>query len=272
MKKKVLVGSLVGLAILCCGGLFVCKKYVKNYNKDVKECTVNANNGREISYDGVMYTVTKDEVDEKEINKKVGCVRKIIGLDEDYKVVLQSSLSDLKNIDKLKDVKEKLKFQVSYGNVYEASKDRLIIEVDDKEYKLVKTDDLKDKADVIELKQVIKHDEKTITGKFKVNKNNATQIICDGRTYQIEETNVSEDKLGRLITTMTDDVVYDDDTKKVIPMKELRNSFEIIPGEKSNQKRVQKVFGNVYAIGDKEEGKEIAVTINNDVFRAVRIK
>ena len=61
-----------------------------------------------------------------------------------------------------------------------------------------------------------------MSGKFEINPQNATQLLCDGTVYQVTSDTVSNNELGSYIGILAENVIFNAETKIPLSKEELR--------------------------------------------------
>ena len=63
--------------------------------------------------------------------------------------------------------------------------------------------------------------EQSMSGKFEINPQNATQLLCNGTVYQVTSDTVSNNELGTYIDILAENIVFNVETKIPLSKKEL---------------------------------------------------
>ena len=108
---------------------------------------------------------------------------------------------------------------IPFLNVYAApnADDYLIVDVNGGYHKAVRKENIKDTDTVFDFKDT----EQSMSGKFEINPENATQLLCDGIIYQVTSDTISNDKLGSWIDILAKSVTFDTETKRPLSKEEL---------------------------------------------------
>ena len=109
----------------------------------------------------------------------------------------------------------------------------------------------------------LKHE--SLSNQFKINPENATQLICNDTVYQVTSETVSDSELGNYITAVAEQITFDSDTKKPLSKDEL-NSIDWFG--KDSKKRDFWVYSDIYEISGIAVTEAVAVKINNQYYKA----
>lgn len=111
-----------------------------------------------------------------------------------------------------------------------------------------------------------KDTEQSMGGKFEINPENATQLLCDGIIYQVTSDTVSNDELGSWIDIIAESVTFDTETKRPLSKEDL-NKIDW-DGKNAGQGREQWFYTDVYEIYGTDKTEAVAVKINNRYYIA----
>lgn len=64
-----------------------------------------------------------------------------------------------------------------------------------------------------------------MNGKFQINPENVTQLLCDGAVYQVTSNPISTDKSGSYLDVLAESVTFNDETKRPLSKEELSNLY-----------------------------------------------
>lgn len=108
---------------------------------------------------------------------------------------------------------------IPFLNVYAApnTDDYLIVDVNGGYHKAVIDENIKDTDTVFDFKAI----EQSMSGKFEINPQNATQLLCNGTVYQVTSDTVSNNELGTYIDILAENIVFNVETKIPLSKKEL---------------------------------------------------
>ena len=153
---------------------------------------------------------------------------------------------------------------IPFLNVYAApnADDYLIVDVNGGYHKAVGKENIKDTDTVFDFKDT----EQSMSGKFEINPENATQLLCDGIIYQVTSDTVSNDELGSWIDILAESVTFDTETKRPLSKEDL-NKIDW-DGKNAGQGREQWFYADVYEIYDTDKTEAVAVKINNRYYIA----
>ena len=107
-----------------------------------------------------------------------------------------------------------------------------------------------------------------MSGKFEINPQNATQLLCNGTVYQVTSDTVSNNELGSYIDILAENIIFDAETKIPLTKEEL-NKIDWY-GENTRQQRQQWIYKDIYEIQGTEKTEAVAVQINNHYYIAKR--
>ena len=155
---------------------------------------------------------------------------------------------------------------IPFLNVYAApnADDYLIVDVNGGYHKAVRKENIKDTDTVFNFKDA----EQSLSGKFEINPENATQLLCDGTIYQVTSDTISNDELGNYIDILAESVTFDTETKLPLSKKDLINIDWF--GDSAGQEREQWFYTDVYEIYGTDRTEAVAVKINNRYYIAKR--
>lgn len=158
-----------------------------------------------------------------------------------------------------------------FSTVYQDKHDDDILDISIDNYfvKAIKKENLKMGQTIYTLQDKTVEEEVCYVGELKVNSNNATQLISEtGKVYQITDEIISEEQLDLFLTSVSDYVVYDSNTKKVILSERL--SKIDWTGEKKGESRVARIYTDVYTL--KLDKNSIAVNVDEKYHIAKLMK
>ena len=247
-------------------------KYVKSDNSiDVKKTVGLTDEDLKQQYD-----YTKKIVSENGIQKGVtwqatpglfayrrSIAKKVLGTDDPDQVQKQ-----LKDWDKFDQVAQKMnaagyKMLSGYDDSYRAFSNNVSHPwvVDNK---IVIDENIKGTDTVFDFKDI----EQSMSGKFEINPQNATQLLCDGTVYQVTSDTVSNNELGSHIGILAENVIFNAETKIPLSKEELRKIDWY--GENAGQHREQWIYKDIYEIHGTEKTEAVAVQINDRYYIAKR--
>ena len=153
---------------------------------------------------------------------------------------------------------------IPFLNVYAApnADDYLIVDVNGGYHKAVRKENIKDTDTVFDFKDA----EQSMNGKFEINPENATQLLCDGIIYQVTSDTVSNNELGSWIDIIAESVTFDTETKRPLSKEDL-NKIDW-DGKNAGQGREQWFYTDVYEIYGTDKTEAVAVKINNRYYIA----
>lgn len=131
-------------------------------------------------------------------------------------------------------------------------------------HKAVIDENIKGTDTVFDFKDI----EQSMSGKFEINPQNATQLLCDGTVYQVTSDTVSNNELGSYIGILAENVIFNAETKIPLSKEELRKIDWY--GENAGQHREQWIYKDIYEIHGTEKTEAVAVQINDRYYIAKR--
>ena len=202
---------------------------IKEYSSDKEQCYLNAEDVTQFSCKGNDYTILEDTVSNGGPGEWIGYIRQLTAVDETGKVLLQENL---------------------------------ITDVNGEYHKAVRKETIKDTDTVFDFRDT----EPSMSGRFEINPDNATQLLCDGMIYQVTSDTVSNDELGSYIDILAESVTFDTETKR--PLSKENLSKIDWDGKNAGQGREQWFYTDVYEIYGTDKTEAVAVKINNCYYIA----
>ena len=250
-------------ALFVCFSLAGCslQDKIEEYSSNKEQCYLNMENVAQFSYKGNDYTILEDTVSNGELGEWIGYIRQLAAIDETGKVLLQENM-EAATFRTLADLAEKAPeaaYIIPFLNVYAApnADDYLIVDVNGEYHKAVRKENVKDIDTVFNFKDT----EQSMSGKFEINPENATQLLCDGIIYQVTSDTVSNDELGSYIDILAESVTFDTETKRPLSKEDLiKIDWN---GKNAGQGREQWFYTDVYEIYGTDKTEAVAVKINN---------
>ena len=239
---------------------------IGEYSSDKEQCYLNTENVTQFSYKGNDYTILEKAVSNGDIGEWIGYIRQLAAINETGKVLLQENM-ETATFRTLADLAEKVPetaYIISFLNVYAApnADDYLIVDVNGKYHRAVRKENTKDIDTVFNFKDT----EQSMSGKFEINPENATQLLCDGIIYQVTSDTVSNDELGSYIDILAKSVTFDTETKRPLSKEDLiKIEWN---GKNAGQGREQWFYTDVYEIYGTDKTEAVAVKINNRYYIA----
>lgn len=173
-------------AFVVCFSLAGCslQEKIKEYSSDKEQCYLDAENVTQFSFKGNDYTILEDTVSNGGLGEWTGYIRQLAAVDETGKVLLQENIeaATFRTLADLADKAPEAAYIIPFLNVYAApnADDYLIVDVNGGYHKAVRKENIKDTDTVFDFKDT----EQSMSGKFEINPENATQLLCDGIIYQ----------------------------------------------------------------------------------------
>lgn len=265
-KCRIFMMLLFTLAL--CASLVGCslQDKIKEYSSNKEQCCLNAENVTQFVYKGNDYTILEDTVSNGGLGEWIGYIRQLVAVDETGKILLQENMetATFQMLADLADKAPKAAYIIPFLNVYAApnTDDYLIVDVNGGYHKAVMN--IKDTDTIFDFKGT----EQSISGKFKINPEDSTQLLCGRTVYQVTSDTISDDVLGSYIDIIAESVTFDTETKRPLSKEDL-NKIDW-KGENAAQKREQWFYEDVYEICGTEKTEAVAVKINNRYYIAKR--
>lgn len=241
---------------------------IKEYSSNKEQCYLETENVTQFSYKGNDYTVLEETVSNGDIGEWIGYIRQLAAVDEAGRVLLQENIEDaaFQTFTDLADKAPEAAYIIPFLNVYAATntEDFLIIDVNGGYHKAVANEIIKDTDTVFDFKNT----GKSMSGKFEINPQNATQLLFENAVYQVTLDAVSKDELGSYIDIIAKSVTFDAETKRPLSKEEL-NEIDW-NGESARQGRELWVYTDVYEIYGTDKSEAVAVKVNNCCYIAKR--
>ena len=219
--RRVEVVTLCGHVALFSG--CPCRRKINDYASDKEECYLNEENVTQFSYKENNYTILEDTVSNDELGEWIGYIRQLAAVDEEGKLLLQENIEPAAflNLADLGDKAPDAAYIIPFLNVYAApnADNYLIVEVNGEYHKAVSNANVKGTDSVFDFKNT----EEAMSGKFKINPQNATQLLCNSTVYQVTSETVSNSELGNYIDILAETIIFDAETKIPLSKEEPAN-------------------------------------------------
>lgn len=258
----VLLGFAACLALTSCS----LEEKIKEYSSDKEQCYLNTEDVTQFSYKGNDYTILEDTVSNGGLGEWIGYIRQLTAVDETGRILLQENMESA-TFQTLADIVDKAPdaaYILPFLNVYSApnADTYLIVDVNGKYHKAAINENIKDTDIIFDFKGT----EKTISNKFEISPENATQLLCGDRIYQVTSDVISEDELGNYIGILAESVTFDSETKLPLSKEDLGNIDWY--GENAGQVREQWFYTDIYEIYGTDRTEAVAVNVNNCYYIA----
>lgn len=238
-KEKRIKRIGAGLALICifCAGCGVDNK---------EKCDINVSDTITITYADKEYVMLSETVSQEEIGAWVGYVSENIS-----GAMFSTVYLDKKN--------ENMIDVAVDDSFYRAVR----AEVREEEQALMQPEDKKIFDNIFDIEEGIFPKELT------VNPDNATQLIGEDKVYQVTDQSISKEDLQGYITGISEYVVFDTDTKKVLERKEY-TQIDWDGRESDGKERTVWVYMDVYRIKESDMDS-IGVKINGTYYIAIAL-
>ena len=262
IKRVILVFCMISIMII--GSGCAAKKTVLE-NQGKTECYLDEKDATKFIYNGQQYTILNNTVDKNSLGDWIGFIQKYVALDENYNILKKCDMgvNVVGDLSDLIDHTDGTAYYVPYLNVYktenEGDMNNLVVDVDNDFHKAIPSENAKDG----DLKIIFKNqnDTKDIENDLpQIDKEDVRNLTWEGKTYQITDQVVPNEKIGDYLCTLSGNITFDAETGRELTHDEL-NAIDIIPGELSNQKRETWIYDSVYTVIGKDKDS-LAVEIN----------
>ena len=237
IKRVILVFCMISIMII--GSGCAAKKTVLE-NQGKTECYLDEKDATKFIYNGQQYTILNNTVDKNSLGDWIGFIQKYVALDENYNILKKCDMgvNVVGDLSDLIDHTDGTAYYVPYLNVYktenEGDMNNLVVDVDNDFHKAIPSENAKDG----DLKIIFKNqnDTKDIENDLpQIDKEDVRNLTWEGKTYQITDQVVPNEKIGDYLCTLSGNITFDAETGRELTHDEL-NAIDIIPGELSNQK------------------------------------
>lgn len=260
--SKILLGAVMVMG-LCffLAGCSPLKKAIENYSGDKEKCILSEERVTEFSYKENNYTILDETVSNSSLGEWVGYIRQYVAVSEDGKILEQNPVDSV-SADTIKNLLEQTTdttYILPFFNVYAAPNDAscLFVDVNGSYHKAVDSNYIKDWEPIFDYKTASQN---TNNNDYKINPENATQIICGDTIYQVTTQIIPKNRLGKYISVLAEKVTFDTSTKQPLSQSEIN---EIDWSGQKNTERENWIYKEIYEIIDTEPKEAIAVTVNN---------
>ena len=270
MNRRNKITMALLLAFAFCISLTGCslQDKISEYSSDKEQCYLNTDNVTQFTYQENTYTILEDTVSNGGLGEWIGYIRQLAAVDEAGKVLHQENIETetFQSLSDLADKAPEAAYIIPFLNVYAApnADTYLIIDVNGAYHKAVMSENVTNEDTVFNFDTT----ENTLNGKFEINPQNATQLLCDGAVYQVTSDTVSDDSLGQYMDMIAESVTFDAETKMPLSKKDLAGIDW--DGSNAGQQREQWFYTDIYEISGTESFEAVAVKINNSYYVAKR--
>lgn len=268
MNRIMRVFNILFLIICFCTVLTGCslmENMIKEYSSDKEQCFLDNNNITQFLYKETYYTILNDTVSNGSLGEWIGYIRQLVAVDENGMIVLQENIetATFQTLIDLADKAPSAKYIISFLNVYAAPNDAsyLIVEVNGGYHKAVRSDQITDTDTIFDYKVTAE----MTGGKYEINPQNATQLICGEKIYQVTSEIIPEDQLGSYLDILAEHVTFNSDTKIPLTKDDLN---KIDWAGTSLEQRESWFYMDVYEISGTATSEVVAVKINQQYFIA----
>ncbi len=258
--KLVMVVTLVSSILSGCS---IMQNEIKRYSGDKEQCFLDSEDATQFTYMGNSYIILNDTVSSENLGEWCGYIRQLAAVNEHGIILVQENIENA-SFKTLSDLSEKApdaKYIIPYLNVYTSKNatSYLIVDVNGNYHKALPSNQISDESNIFDISAATK---KAISG-YKINPQDATQLIFENKIYQVTDEVISEEQLGTYLDMLNETVIFDVNSKKVLTKNEL-NKIDWDGTSSENRKRW--FYMDIYEIAGIDIEKAIAVKVNNQYY------
>ncbi|MDD3417174.1 MAG: NisI/SpaI family lantibiotic immunity lipoprotein [Lachnospiraceae bacterium] len=267
MNKKF---GFVGVFIIAamCGLLAGCsllQEKINEYSSGKEPCSLNTENVTQFFYQSESYTILDETVSNASLGDWIGYIRQLVAIDRNGKILMQEDIekATFQSLADLADRTPDAAYLIPFLNVYAAPNDvtYLIVDANGGYHKAISTDALTDDMSIFDFTS----EKQTVSGKFEINTNNATQLICDDVVYQVTSEIVPDHQLSNYLAILAQNITFDADTGKPLTKDELN---KVDWSGTGSAKRENWFYKDVYEVSGIATTEAVAVKVNNKYYLA----
>lgn len=231
-----------------------------------EECTLEIEDDIRVICGGTEYVLLNETAPKEEVGTWVGYIQKLVGIGETGEAVFTESIPA--GPDDFKDPDREAAYVISFLNVYQLKdeEDVLLVDMNGNYQKAVEAETIHDGQETLLVAELA--DFNAAAGKFQVNQDDATQLLCGDAVYQVTDELIPEDELGSYLDCIAQRVVFDSDTKEVLTSEEL-GRIDWSGEEEAKHARTVWFYTDVYEVQGADKTSMVAVRVNGD-YRAAR--
>ena len=264
-KTRKILCKMVLLSLLCCllAGCAPLEQRIQEFSGDKVPCFLNSENVTQFTYMEQNYTILNDTVSNEDLGDWIGYIRQLAAVDEDGRVLLQENILET-SFQALADLTDKAPdaaYIIPFLNVYASPDSRscLIVDVNGGYYKAIPSESVTEETPVFDFRK------SGNPGEFSVHPQNATQLVCNGVTYQVLPETIDSGRLGTFLAVLAQNVTFDNETKIPLTKEDLRR---IDWSGENKQQRITWFYSDVYEISGTDPKDAVAVMVNNQYHLA----
>lgn len=267
---KIFRGTLL-MVCLCCilSGCSVLQNGIREFSSDKEQCHLVREDVTQFIYKGEAYTILNHTVSNDGLGQWLGYIRQLAAVDEAGTVLIQEAIENA-SFETLSDLADKApdaKYIIPFLNVYATPNhvSRLIVDVNGGYHEAVPSSQLTADDEVFDFKTAAENTDSS----YEVNLQNATQLTCGERRYQVTEETVTREQLGAYLDILNETVIFDADSKRPLS-KEEQNKLDWA-ATSVGQRRERWFYMDVYEISGTDPADAVAVKVNNQ-YHIARIQ
>lgn len=263
-KTKLIQGILLLLFCMLLSGCTSLKSAIENYSSDKAACELDRDSVTRFTYGAQSYTILEETVSNGSLGQWVGYIRRLAAVDENGRVLIQENIEEA-SFQSLTDLTERAPdtaYIISFLNVYAAPNDAscLIVDVDGAYHKAVPSNTITETDEIFDFTV-----QKETNGMFEINPENATQLLCGDKIYQVTSEVVPNEHLSGYLDILAENVTFDTETKRPLTKEELN---KIDWSGSGTQNRENWFYVDVYEISGEDTAQVVAVQVNNQYYLA----
>lgn len=263
-KTRKIFRGMILMVCLCCAlsGCSILQDGIREFSSDKEQCYLVDEDVTQFTYKGDAYTILDHTVSNDDLGEWLGYIRQLAAVDDNGTVLVQEAIETV-SFETLSDLADKApdaRYIIPFRNVYASPNNtsHLIVDVNGGYHEALPSSQLTTEDEVFDFKAAA---EKT-NSHYEVNPQNATQLTCGDRVYQVTEETIGAEQLGAYLDILAENVTFDKDSKRPLS-KEEQNKIDWA-GTSAGQQREHWIYKDVYEISGTNPADAIAVKVNNE--------
>ncbi len=267
MNKRIRLAGLLIMVALCSlfAGCAPLQEKIDQYSSSKELCSLNQEHAAEFFYQSKGYTILEDQVSNGELGEWVGYIRQFVVVDAKGSVVAQADMKtdDVQTLADLAEAAPDGAYLIPFLNVYAAPNEDtcFIVDVNGGYHKAIPSDTVVEGTSVIDFTA-----QRPMTdGRFEINPDNATQLLCNGRVYQVTSQVIDGHNLEQYLDLLAVNMIFDADSKKPLSKEAL---YQVDWSGSETARRETWFYTDVYSISGTDPAEAVAVMVNNQYYMA----
>lgn len=251
------------IVCLCCvmTGCSALSNGIREYSSDKVQCYLVNEDVTQFIYKGESYTILNNTVSNDGLGEWIGYIRQLAAVDESGTVLVHEAIetASFKTLSDLADKAPDARYIIPFLNVYAVPNNAsyLIVDVNGGYHEAEPSNQITAEDEIFDFKTAAEN----AGASYAVNPQNAMQLICGDRTYQVTEEIVPAEHLGVYLDILNETVTFDADSKRPLSKNEL-NEIDWT-GTSSGQQRKRWLYMDVYEISGTDTSDAVVVKVNN---------